>query len=52
MKNNLLAVFKGLTTLCLFVGLLYGIYCLGKTVSYKLFYEDMVKQTIIEMREK
>ena len=29
--------------------LVYGFYWIGKTVSYKIFYEDMVQQTIVEM---
>lgn len=31
----------------LFIG--YGTYSFGKKVNYSLLYEDMVKQTIIEM---
>lgn len=27
----------------------YGIYWLFKTISYQIFYESMVKQTIIEL---
>lgn len=28
---------------------IYGMYWIAKTVSYSLFYEDMVKQTIEQM---
>ncbi len=28
------------------VAILYGFYYAGKTVSYKMFYEDMVEQSI------
>ena len=28
---------------------IYGCYWLAKTVSYSIFYEDMVRQTVIEM---
>lgn len=33
-------------------GLLYGSYWVAKTVSYKLFYEDMVRETVTEMLEE
>lgn len=29
--------------------LIYGCYSVTKTVSYKIFYEDMVRETITEM---
>lgn len=35
--------------LCIFI---YGCYLVAKTVSYKLFYKDMVKATITEMVKK
>ncbi len=36
--------------LIMVVGLsvIYGLYWIGKTVSYKVFYEDMVQETIKE----
>lgn len=34
---------------CLVLSFLYGCYWIAKTVSYTLFYESMVKQTVIEM---
>ena len=33
----------------IFCGFLYGAYWIAKTVSYNVFYEDMVQQTITEM---
>jgi len=29
--------------------ILYGCYWVTKTISYSIFYEDMVKQTVVEM---
>lgn len=29
--------------------LIYGMYCIGKTISYNIFYEDMVQQTVREL---
>ena len=44
---------KGLLGLVLYVGFMlafiYGVYWIGKTISYKVFYEDMVRGTITEM---
>ena len=35
---------------CMFAAvLMYGVYWVAKTVSYQVFYKDMVKQTVIEM---
>lgn len=31
---------------CFFI---YGSYWVAKTFSYKIFYEDMVKETVVEM---
>ena len=31
------------------LGFIYGAYWVAKTVSYSIFYEDMVKVTITEM---
>lgn len=30
-------------------GLIYGVYWVAKTVSYEIFYEDMVQDTVREM---
>lgn len=45
MKN----VSAGLAALLISCLLIYGTYFIAKNVSYWLFYEDMVKQTVIEM---
>lgn len=42
-------IIGGSIALMLFVVILWGCYFVVKTISYKLFYEDMVKQTITEM---
>lgn len=39
-------IIAGLVIVC---GIIYGGYWLAKTVSYSLFYEDMVQKTITEM---
>ena len=33
----------------LFFGVIYGSFQLTKSISYSLFYKDMVNQTVIEM---
>lgn len=46
---------EGIKLLCIavvvvvFATAIYWSYCLVKTISYSVFYEDMVKQTITEM---
>lgn len=35
--------------LVIFCALMYGMYWLVKSMSYWLFYEEMVKETIIEL---
>ena len=45
MKNVLL----GIVGVLLFCGFIYGGYWIAKTVSYSIFYEDMVKETDIEL---
>lgn len=45
MKNIIIGVIA-IIGVCFIV---YSFYWLAKTVSYKFFYEDMVKQTIQEM---
>jgi hypothetical protein len=44
MKDLVLAILGLLT----FGFIVYGVYYLGKNISYSLFYEDMVTQTITE----
>jgi len=29
--------------------MIYGVYWIGKTLSYAIFYESMVRQTVLEM---
>lgn len=38
-----------LAVVVIIVFFIYGVYWVGKTVSYKIFYEDMVKKTVREM---
>ena len=42
----ILKVLFSIGVMCL---LIYGMYYIAKNVSYAIFYEDMVRQTIIEM---
>jgi hypothetical protein len=42
------ALVVGVITLAVF-GALYGCYWVAKTVSYSLFYEDMVRNTVRDM---
>lgn len=39
----------GIVSIAFSLLMIYGIYWVTKTGSYWLFYEDMVKQTVIEM---
>ena len=39
---------KNLLGIVIFLGMLYGMYWVFKTVSYEIFYESMIKQTIQE----
>lgn len=52
LKNTKGNVAGGIIGFILGCCLIYGIYWLAKTVSYNLFYEDMVRQTITEMVKK
>ena len=38
-----------LIAIAILASITYGCYWIVKTVSYSLFYEDMVRQTIIDM---
>jgi len=51
MKNAQIVLFivTGIVVSCI---ALYGMYWVVKTVSYSIFYEDMVKNTIVEMVKK
>ena len=39
----------GLIGLVLALSILYGLYWVAKTVSYEIFYEDMVQETVREL---
>ena len=43
---KILLIIAVIIIFCFFI---YGCYWIVKTVSYKIFYEDMVKDTIVEM---
>lgn len=46
--NKLSEIFGILAIIVLVCGAIYGCYWVAKTVSYTIFYEDMVEQTIRE----
>lgn len=48
-KETLSLVFGGIVVLALVGGLTYGGYWLTKTLSYEIFYKDMVRQEIQDM---
>lgn len=48
MKEKLSAVGIVFIAVVVISGIIYGSYWVVKTASYNIFYEDMVKQTIIE----
>ena len=39
----------GIVAITVFLIVIYGLYWIGKTVSYKVFYQDMVRATVAEM---
>jgi FtsZ-interacting cell division protein ZipA len=45
MKNLILSI-AGIVCI---IAIIYGAYWIAKTVSYQVFYEDMVKQTVRDM---
>lgn len=47
--GNVLQFFLVIGAIALVCSLIYGSYWVAKTVSYSIFYEDMVQQTISEM---
>lgn len=49
MKNTVQMVAISIAALALIGGIIYGCYWAAKTVSYQVFYEDMVQQTVQEM---
>ncbi len=44
--KNIITFIVGLVAVA---GFIYGSYWVAKTVSYSIFYEDMVKKTVKEM---
>lgn len=48
-KDTLVMVSLSIAGLALVVAIIYGSYGVAKTVSYQIFYEDMVQQTVKEM---
>ena len=48
MKNIGLSI----VAITLLGSIVYGVYWIGKTVSYSVFYEDMVEQTVKDMVKK
>jgi len=49
MKDAAIKIVVVLACLGVFGGIIYGGFWVAKTVSYSIFYEDMVRQTIVEM---
>ena len=52
MKEKILTAVLSIGVLVLLGGFIYGCWYLGKKVSYDLFYEDQVIQTIEEYMQK
>lgn len=52
MKNRILGVIGVLFVTALIISVIYLLALLGKTISYKFWYEDQVRQTVIEMVDK
>lgn len=50
--KNIYYVGGVLISIAILMSIVYGFYWVAKTVSYSIFYEDMVKQTIIDMVNK
>ena len=48
-KNAVGGLLSATIGVILFFIVLYGMYWVTKNVSYSIFYEDMVKNTIVEM---
>ena len=49
MTDNIKIILMSLAGVICFGLILYGCYWVAKTVSYSMFYEDMVRATITEM---
>ena len=51
MKDKLMGGGVVLLIVVIVLSLMYGMACIAKTLSYKVWYEDKVKETVIEMIE-
>jgi len=49
MKKNLFYLFLIILGLAAACGVIYGCYWIAKTVSYSIFYEDMIIETVKEL---
>jgi len=49
MSDNLKMIICGGVLIIVGLAALYGVYWIAKTLSYTVFYEDMVKETIHEL---
>jgi hypothetical protein len=49
MNKHLKEIIYGLIGLAMSIGFIYGMYWIAKTISYQIFYEDMVQRTVTEM---
>lgn len=49
MKQNILNTLGVILILLVFFGIMYGMTYIAKTLSYNVWYEDQVKETVIEM---
>jgi hypothetical protein len=49
MKDSIKIISAYLFGLAIFCLILWGGYWIAKTVSYRLFYKEMVEQTVIEL---
>ena len=52
MKDKAIMLGMVLGAILLISGFIYGGYWIAKTVSYSVFYEDMVQATVTEMVKK
>jgi len=52
MKQMIIKIIIGLFLITAILFFLYSCYWVAKTVSYQIFYKDMVKTTISEMVKK
>ena len=49
MKLKIGNIIIGISAALIICGVIYGAYWLAKTVSYQVFYKDMVEHTVKEM---